>query len=191
MLLKIGGRLLPYIALLVAVTIWGGLPAVTKLTLSGISVSLFITIRFVFSSVFLSPLIFRVVKKSKKLSLVHWCTFVVTISVMFYSQTWAIHQVPAPLYIVLFSAKAIINSAAIGLVLPLAFFGYSYALRKKPVISIFGQYLEPIIGIMIAALLIGGTISTKQSIAFAWVLIGVSLLSKYSKSSDSIAVSTT
>jgi drug/metabolite transporter (DMT)-like permease len=289
MLLKTWERILPYFALLIAITIWGGLPAVTKLTLTGISVSLFITIRFLFSSLFLSPLIFRVLKKSRQLSLIHWCIFVLIISVMFYSQTWAIHQVPAPLYIVLFSAtpvlmalclrytmrwpailglivvlialmfflyedktsgiwsywaifavcismcswiaytvvikqfqliyddleitaitcflaaiisvsisliqadfqflsqvsyKSIINAAAVGMVLPLAFLGYSFALRKKPIISIFGQYLEPVIGIIIAALLIGGTISSKQSIAVACLLIGVSLMSKYSKSAE-------
>lgn len=286
MLLNYMRFLIPYGSLIIAITIWGGLPTLTKLALSNMTVLGFIAVRFVFSSLLLSPYLISVAKKCRQVSLRYWLAFTVTISLMFYSQTWAIEQVAVSWYVVVFSVTpvvmalclrykmhwqatlgvivvgfslsvflsnghdsgqwhilgllavlvgmlcwvgysilitqfhhaysdiqitaltsfiaAIVNliiwlaktqstvlyfnsyaylfSAIAGIVLPVAFFSYSYALRHCPKFSIFGQYLEPVLGLIIANLILGGSLSLKQYIAFVFILTGVVFVTRYSSS---------
>ncbi len=286
MLLNLLKRLIPLMAFSIAIIIWSGLPAMTKLALSGMSISLFISIRFLCSSLFLFPFALPIIKKVKQLSINKWLCFISTITIMFYSQTWAIQQIPAIVYIVVFSATpvlmalclryqmqwqaflglivvilalslfvydgkamsiwsvpailsmvismgswiaytilikqlhdvfndleitiitcfsaafvslmisffsadftmlselpltTIIFAGLIGLILPMAFLGYSYALRKIPIVSIFGQYLEPVVGIVLTSVLLGGTVSLKQGLSIICLLFGIGLLSNFSQ----------
>lgn len=284
MLLKYVRALIPYGALIIAITIWGGLPTLTKLALDNMTVLGFIAIRFIFSSLLLSPYLLTVIKKSPDVPLKYWLILTVIITLMFYSQTWAIQQVAVSWYVVIFSITpvimalclryrmhwqaivgvilvgfsllvflskgrdsgqwhllgltavivgmlcwvgysllvtrfhhaysdiqitaitayiaALVNviiwlinvehvslafdgqayflSAIAGVVLPIAFWSYSYALRRCPKFSVFGQYLEPALGLIIANFILGGTLMIKQYIAFVFILIGVIGVTRYS-----------
>lgn len=284
MLLKTDRPFFPYAALLLSVAIWGGLPTITRIALTKMSVLAFITMRFLFSSILLSPYFLDVIKKYKKVSFGYWLAFVVTITLMFYSQTWSVAHIPVSWYVVIFSITPVVMalclryqmkwqavfgvflvlvnlflflssghgvfqwsvfglvavligmlcwvaytvllhqfhsiyndiqitaltcyiaaavnfciwmfqgsysgfhlsvyscviSASLGIILPLAFFSYSYAMRHQPKFSIFGQYLEPVFGLIIALMILGGALSIKQYIAFAFVLIGVFFVMQYS-----------
>lgn len=70
-----------------------------------------------------------------------------------------------------------------GIVLPAALVAYSFSLRFKPVFAMFSQYLEPVFGLIIAALFLGERMHLLQYIAaliiiFGTLLVGVATRNK-------------
>ena len=68
-----------------------------------------------------------------------------------------------------------------GIILVFAFFCYSYGLRHQPKFSIFGQYLEPVFGLITAAFLFGNTLTPRQFIAAFFILAGTLITTCYSR----------
>lgn len=282
MFLKYAFILFPYVALLLSMIIWGGVPTMIKLALTQIDVSSFIVLRFMISSILLLPVLGSITRKIKLISLPTWLAFAVTVAVMFYSQTWAIGAVSVSWYVVLFSITpaliavflrykmswktilcvgllgvslflfistdrsdaqwswlglgavfigilswviysvlikklhvafndvqitaltcyiaAIVNigiwvmqgahsllnlsfnayklSALTGILLPLAFFCYSFAMRRVPRFAIFGQYFEPVFGLVIAVIVLGRSLSILQYGLSGLILLEVALVTK-------------
>ncbi len=283
MLLTYRRELLAYSSLIIAISIWGGLPTITKLALSNIDIHGFILIRFLVSSILLSPYLKNILKQCRLISLKHWVFFTITVSMMFYSQTWAIEQIDVSFYIIIFSITPVIMalclqykiywqamlgiiivsvtlivvfsqnsstrvlnisgviatfigifcwviysifvtkfhhiyndiqitaltsyiafliscilwfshinhffphidkiagmmSACTGIILLVAFFCYSYALRYRPKFAIFGQYLEPIVGLIISAFVLGNILTMEQYVYFFFILAGVVMVTRY------------
>jgi drug/metabolite transporter (DMT)-like permease len=276
-------HVLPYIILLVALVVWAALPSFTKIALSGMSVISFIAIRFIFSSILMAPFLKQVAVNLLKISARFWLVFILTISIMFGSQTFAVSALPVSWYIVIFSATPILIAlclryrfnyksilglalvflgliffflntykdngsfswiaifctiigmfswvfysvlikhlhktyndvqitalttylgaiasliaafflrvnlasihwhsflitAVLGLILPLAFFCYSYSIRYCQGFAIFGQYLEPIFGVIIAIMIFGNSLNFYAYVAAAIVLAGVAITTRY------------
>ncbi len=80
---------------------------------------------------------------------------------------------------------AIFLSGTAGIVSVFAFFCYSYGMRYQPKFCIFGQYLEPVLGLVIAAVLVGDHLSLLQLISGLLVLTGILVTTRYSKSINS------
>ncbi|AJC48731.1 DMT family transporter [Allofrancisella guangzhouensis] len=59
-----------------------------------------------------------------------------------------------------------------GVVLPLALVLYSFSLRIKPIFAMFSQYLEPIFGLLAAALFLGEVMGAIQYLAAIVIIIG-------------------
>lgn len=81
---------------------------------------------------------------------------------------WGIHGFQGQ--VLSFSGLALCLLA--GMVLPVALVAYSFSLRFKPVFAMFSQYLEPVIGLVIAALLLGERMHFLQYIAAFIVITG-------------------
>lgn len=268
-----------YAAALFAVFIWGMFPVMIKGALQFISVDQLLMFRFFVSLLLFITIIPRTFRKIRYIPLSTSVIFVCTIIFLFYSQTYALDEVPASWYIGIFtfvpilfllvyreplnfmgymgsalatggmimffwsmrqesgmtfggvallfmsilawvaysviakklhhhlqdrelvaltSVIGFISSLGVwsahglhiqnislpglglcilaGIVLPLALVAYSFSLRFKPVFAVFSQYLEPIIGLVIAALFLGERMNFSQYVAASIVLSGTLLV---------------
>ncbi|MCW5590142.1 MAG: DMT family transporter [Legionellales bacterium] len=284
MLLNRFKTLIPYLAALFAVSVWGGMPVLVKMALKGISVPGFIALRFGFSSLLLLPCLKSVIKKLGDLNSRDLILFILVISVMFFSQTWAMDEIPVSWYVVIFSLTpvlmavclrykmqwpaivallvimislylfmsfkeqydvltipaiialvlgmlswvfysvlinklhtvyndlqvttltcyiaAIVNgliwilffrshlseinlsacliAACVGAIVPCAFFCYSFAMRHQKLFAIYSQYLEPVLGLLLAALVFKDALSLLQYCCVVFILSGVIVVTRYS-----------
>ncbi|MGQ5524299.1 DMT family transporter [Chitinimonas sp. PSY-7] len=57
------------------------------------------------------------------------------------------------------------GAALIGLIVPIGYYAYSYALRKTPVFAVTSQYFEPILALVVAVALTSETITPQQAVA--------------------------
>lgn len=268
-----------YLAALFAVFIWGVFPALIKGTLELTSVEQLLTLRFGCSVLLFIFILPRLIKKIAHIPLPPLMGFILVGIVVFYSQTYALKEVPASWYIAIFTfvpilflaiyreplnglgklgslfaiigmsiffmsldhAKAMnlwnilliiismlswvaysvaakklhaylkdtelvalsslvgflaslilwyfqgfqgqslsLSSLSLcvlaGVLLPAALVAYSYSLRLKPVFAMFSQYLEPIFGLIVAALLLGEYMHFLQYIAAVVVIVGTLLV---------------
>jgi len=60
------------------------------------------------------------------------------------------------------NSQAVTATIALSLLLPLAFWAYSYSLRKAPSMAVLGQYSEPLFGTLGAVMFLGETLSSQQ-----------------------------
>jgi drug/metabolite transporter (DMT)-like permease len=67
-----------------------------------------------------------------------------------------------------------------GAVMPLSLLCYSYSMRKTEALTIFGQYLEPIIGLLIAFLIFGTALSAHSCLALVLILGGTIAVTHFS-----------
>lgn len=74
-------------------------------------------------------------------------------------------------------AAAIVVSGAL---MPLSLWCYSYSMRKAEALTIFGQYLEPLIGLFIAFLVFGAELTAVAFGAVALILGGTIAVTRYS-----------
>ncbi|MGW8392594.1 DMT family transporter [Pseudoduganella sp. HUAS MS19] len=74
-------------------------------------------------------------------------------------------------------AAAIVVSGAL---MPLSLWCYSYSMRKAEALTIFGQYLEPLIGLFIAFLVFGAELTAVACGAVALILGGTIAVTRYS-----------
>ncbi len=65
----------------------------------------------------------------------------------------------------------------LGFSTPLAYFAFSYCMRRAPVFGIVSQYLEPIFGVIIGMMIFGESISWFQAIGAALIVWGTSRVS--------------
>lgn len=72
--------------------------------------------------------------------------------------------------------SGLVLSFLAGLVLPAALVAYSFSLRFKPIFAMFSQYLEPVIGLVVAALLLDERMHFLQYVAALTVIIGTLLV---------------
>lgn len=269
----------PYGAALFAVFIWGAFPALIKGALQFASVEQLLTLRFLVSTLIFITIFPSAFKKIRQISFAQSITFIVSVIVVFYSQTYALDEVPASWYVAVFtfvpiifmliyreplSVMGLIGSvfavigmliffismrheagmifwkiilllismlawvgysivakqlhrqlqdlelvaltslvgfissisiwsahgfhaqsiplpglglcALAGVVLPLALVAYSFSLRFKPVFAVYSQYLEPVIGLIVAALFLGEMMGILQYIAAFTVIVGTFLV---------------
>lgn len=71
----------------------------------------------------------------------------------------------------------------ISLIVPVAYFLYSYGIRKLPVVTVNAQYLEPILSLIFAALILHECLTSMQYLASGIILTGVLLSTLYSAKS--------
>lgn len=268
-----------YLAALFAVFVWGAFPTVIKGALEFTSVEQLLTLRFAISTLLFIWVMPRAVSKVPKIPIASLLGFVLVGVVVFYSQTYALQEVPASWYVAAFtfvpiiflavyreplnvigklgSALAVLgmavffislgHSAAMsvwnvtlviismlawvaysvfaknlhpylkdlelvaftnligflssmaiwamhsfqaqawsfagvslsllaGILLPAALVAYSFSLRENPVFAMFSQYLEPILGLVVAALLLGERMHLLQYMASLIVIVGTLLV---------------
>lgn len=268
-----------YIAALFAVFVWGVFPALIKGTLELTSVEQLLTLRFGCSVLLFIFIVPRLIKKIAYIPLLPLIAFILIGILVFYSQTYALKEVPASWYIAIFTFVPIIflaiyreplngfgkigsllaiigmsiffvtldhatamnswnifliimsmlswvgysvaakklhsylkdtelvalsslvgflasvilwyfqgfqgqilsvSSASLcvlaGILLPAALVAYSYSLRLKPVFAMFSQYLEPIFGLIVAAVFLGEYMNALQYMAAVVVILGTVLV---------------
>lgn len=78
-------------------------------------------------------------------------------------------------------AKSISLAVLTGIFSAVAFFCYSYGMRYLPKFSVFGQYIEPIISVVIASFFLGNMLSGEQYVAGVCVLFGTVLATRFAK----------
>ncbi len=263
-------------ASLIAVVIWALLPVLVKLVVVNEDISSFLAQRFLFSTILFCWLIPKSLNKLRRLQFYKACYFILIISGNYYLQTYALRQVPASWYIIVYALNPILTllfirhrfvastyaglalallgiylfyyeraelistikpitlvillsgmftwslyvvlikelhgvysdieivtltnlfafltsiciwiatgaiisrvntsqlilTIAIGLIVPVAYFLFSYGLRRFQVFSINIQYLEPIISLYFASLILHENINKIQYFAGIIVLIG-------------------
>ena len=272
-------HLYAYSAALFAVFVWGAFPTLIKSALQFASVEEFLTMRFLVSCMLFLFVFPRVFTKIKQIPFILCAIFIITVVVVFYSQTYALNQMPASWYVAVFtfvpivfmvidrqslnilgligtaiailgmllffmsmshetkmnfwhiillifsmlawvgyslmakqlhpyihdrelvaltSLVGLLSSLTIwaihgfhmqpislpglglcalsGIVLPLALVTYSFSLRFKPVFAVFSQYLEPVIGLVVAALFLGERMQFLQYAVTLIVIIGTVLI---------------
>jgi len=277
-------RAFPFLASFSAIMIWALLPILTKSIVAQVNVSFFLVQRFFFSTLILSWLIPKIIKKIKFIDIKKFIFFVVILGSNFYLQTWALSQVPATWYVVVFALNPILTllllrhnitsiawigiifaiigtylfgigktgylteikpisiiallggmctwsiytvliknfhaiysdleitalstiiaflanlniwgisgfpmegfivqqlpqTIMIGLVVPTAYFLYSYGMRKLPIVMINAQYLEPIFSLIFASFILHEILNNTQYVASIIIIIGTMLASKTS-----------
>ncbi len=72
---------------------------------------------------------------------------------------------------------AILIACIMGALLLIAFFCYSYGMRKAPEFCIFSQYLEPVFGLIAAFIFIGSVVTITQIITVLFIIIGTIMIS--------------
>ncbi|MDN5898259.1 MAG: DMT family transporter [Psychrobacter sp.] len=98
-----------YFAALLAVFIWGAFPTLLKETLVELKqVEQFLAIRFLFSTILLMPFLPKALSKLKQIDRFVVGAFIVTTVTVFYSQTYALNQVPASWYVAAFTFVPVI-----------------------------------------------------------------------------------
>lgn len=268
-----------YGAALFAVFIWGAFPVLIKSALQFASVEQLLTLRFLVSTLIFITFLPTTIKKIRQISFFQFTAFIIAVVVVFYSQTYALDEMPASWYVAVFafvpiifmliyreplstmgfigtalaiigmliffismrheaginfwkiilllismlawvgysvvakqlhrylqdrelvaltSLVGLLSSISIwsahgfhaqnipfsglslcvlaGVVLPLALVAYSFSLRFKPVFAVFSQYLEPVIGLIIAALFLGERMGVLQYTAAFIVIVGTFLI---------------
>ncbi|MBB3117111.1 DMT family transporter [Pseudoduganella violacea] len=278
-------RILPLISLLVTLTIWASVPTVAKAALAHVSLVTYLMLRYTLAGLFMLPYLKQTVAGASGLSWRSWAVLVVSSCLIIYVQTWAIQQVTASWYIVVFSScpvlialllryrfttravagllatvaglalylqdshaagapfqlgallgvltgmlawvaytviitrfHAVYNDTQItaicsyigalfslmlfiaagdysvrqaswpvaaaiivsGVLMPLSLWCYSYSMRKAEALTIFGQYLEPLIGLFIAFLVFGAELTAFACGAVALILCGTIAVTRYS-----------
>ncbi|WP_375765109.1 DMT family transporter [Archangium gephyra] len=72
--------------------------------------------------------------------------------------------------------RALIAAIALGVLLPLAYWMFSYSVRRAPVFGILCQYLEPVLGVLLAVLLLGERLLLHQFVGGAIVITAMGLV---------------
>jgi drug/metabolite transporter (DMT)-like permease len=268
-----------YFAALLSVFIWGAFPTLVKSALAQSSIEQLLTIRFLVSTLFLIAILPRTIVKIRQLPFKMLIGFTFVTILVFYSQTYALNNVPASWYVAAFTFVPIIfllfyreplNTigkigamfAVLGMILffsslsqaetmtvgnvilliismlawvaysimakqlqilfkdnefvaltcligllsslffwsmtgfkgdHISFFGfflcvlagialliallaYSFSLRIKPMFAMFSQYLEPIFGLIIAAIFMGEKLCFFQYLAASVIILGTFLV---------------
>lgn len=124
-------KLTPYIAALGAISIWGLAPVFAKLVLLNSSIPTFLVLRFFSASIILLWLFPSIIKNIYKIRLSEWFKFIIVIFLLFYSQTYAIDNLPVAYYIILFSFSPIITYTLLR-------FSYTWSIVNGIIISIIG-----------------------------------------------------
>ncbi len=278
-------RTLPLVSLLVTLVIWASVPTVAKAALAHVSLVTYLMLRYTLAGLFMLPYLKQSMAGASRLSWWSWAVLIISSCMIIYVQTWAIQQVTASWYIVVFSscpvlialllryrftvraiggllatigglalylqdsheagtpfqlgallgvltgmlawvaytvvitrfhkvyndtqitaicsyigaifslllflsagdysvqqanwqvATAIVVSGAL---MPLSLWCYSYSMRKAEALTIFGQYLEPLIGLFIAFLVFGAELTAVACGAVALILGGTIAVTRYS-----------
>jgi drug/metabolite transporter (DMT)-like permease len=72
---------------------------------------------------------------------------------------------------------AILITCIMGALLLMAFYCYSYGMRKEPRFCIFSQYLEPIFGLIAASFFIRSAVTIPQIVAVFFIIAGTIIIS--------------
>jgi drug/metabolite transporter (DMT)-like permease len=278
-------RYFAFLAIFGAIMIWASLPVLVKLIVTQVDVSFFLVQRFIISFLLLSWLTPRIIKKIRFLDRKKILWFIIALGSNFYLQTFALSQVPAGWYVIVFALNPILTllllrhnitgttwagialaltgtylfsiaqpgylstvnlvsivallggmfswsiytvlvknlhaiysdteltglsslvallaslfiwslhgfpvsggfikylpeTVAIGLIVPAAYFLYSYGMRKLPVITINAQYLEPIFSLFFASIILHENLNNAQYLASIIVIAGTVLSSELFK----------
>lgn len=278
-------RTLPLVSLLVTLVIWASVPTVAKAALAHVSLVTYLMLRYTLAGLFMLPYLKQSMAGASRLSWWSWAVLIISSCMIIYVQTWAIQQVTASWYIVVFSSCPVLIAlllryrftvraiggllatigglalylqdshasgapfqlgallgvltgmlawvaytvvitrfhkvyndtqitaicsyigaifslllflsagdysvqqanwqvaAAIvvsGALMPLSLWCYSYSMRKAEALTIFGQYLEPLIGLFIAFLVFGAELTAVACGAVALILGGTIAVTRYS-----------
>ncbi|HVV67710.1 MAG TPA: DMT family transporter [Patescibacteria group bacterium] len=268
-----------------AIIIWASLPTLVKLIVTQVNVSFFLVQRFFISFLILCWLTPRIIKKLKLVDSKILTGFMIALGANFYLQTYALSQVPAGWYVMIFALNPILTllllrhnitlttwvgialavmgtylfsiaqqgylstisplsiaallggmftwsiysvlvkklhaiysdteltglsslvalitslliwsisgfpvdagfikylpvTLIIGLIVPVAYFLYSYGMRKLPVITVNAQYIEPIFSLFFASLILHENLNRNQYLASLIVIAGTILSSEIFK----------
>lgn len=78
------------------------------------------------------------------------------------------------------SREDLFSIVVLGISTPLAYFGFSYCLRRTPVFGIVSQYLEPVFGVIIGVLAFHESLNLAQGLGALAIVWGTSQLSRHS-----------
>lgn len=93
---------------LLAVFIWGAIPVAVKLTLSTLSVSQYLFLRFAMGLVIMTPWLRLVMRKRVSFNLWWWIALTLDLGANYFFQTLAMQGMPASWYIVIFALNPIL-----------------------------------------------------------------------------------
>ncbi|MBC7370631.1 MAG: DMT family transporter [Bdellovibrionaceae bacterium] len=71
--------------------------------------------------------------------------------------------------------QALISTAALAVLMPIAFFAYSFSLRKAPALAVLGQYFEPLFGTIAAVLFLGEHVGQHQAWGLGVVAVALTI----------------
>src|SRR5690606_10918208 len=69
------------------------------------------------------------------------------------------------------TSTAGVSTVSLAILLPAAFFAYSYSLRRNPGLAVLGQYSEPLFGTLGAVLILGEVLSARQVLGLAIIAL--------------------
>lgn len=119
---------------LFAVTIWALFPVLAKLVINGANISSFLMLRFLCSTLMLCWIIPKVISKLSLLRFHKICYLIIIIGLNFYLQTYALSQISAGWYVIIFALNPVLTLLILKYkFVPLTWLGL--------LIALFGLYL--------------------------------------------------
>lgn len=87
---------------------------------------------------------------------------------------WMFCKTPMPTL----NSNSTIALTLLGITSPIAYFAFSYCMRKTPLFAVVSQYFEPIFGIILGILLFQENLTGLQILAASLIIIGAVLIEK-------------